>query len=68
VVLSRSGRLTPLYRVLGPANLELQAMNAVRLWKCKPYTTAGSPLDVLTEVQVKFVPGQPAGFLTHGSE
>jgi hypothetical protein len=68
VVLSRSGALTPLYKVSGPPELEFPAMNSVRLWKCKPYANAAGPLDVLTEVHVNFVPGRPPGFITHGSE
>jgi len=65
VVLSRSGALTPLYKISGPPDLELQAMNSVRLWKCKPYIRVNAPIDVITEMHVTFTPGQPAGFTIH---
>jgi len=68
VVLSRSGTLTPMYEVSGPSELEFAAMNSVRLWKCKPYVRVNVPIDVVTEVRVRFIPGQPAGLITHGPE
>ncbi len=69
VVVGRSGSVSPMYRVSGPGELEAEAMNAVRLWKCTPYIRGSDsdavPMDVQTDLPVSFVPGRPAGMVTH---
>ena len=68
VVIGRSGSVSPMYRTSGPVELEAEAMNAVRLWTCKPYVRGKGldavPIDVLTDLKVTFTPGQPPGTIT----
>jgi protein TonB len=65
VVISRTGIVSPIRAVSGPSSLEAEAMNAVRLWRYKPFVRDGEALDVTTDVRVDFSPGQPGGFVTH---
>jgi TonB family protein len=65
VLVSTSGNVTPLRAVSGQPVFQAEAMNAVRLWHFKPFFRDGEAIDVTTEVQVDFVPGRPAGMVTH---
>jgi len=61
----KSGTVSPISIVSGPHELESAAMDAVRLWRYKPYLKDGQPVDVTTEIQVEFHPGQLGGVITH---
>jgi protein TonB len=65
VVISRSGSVSPVRAVSGPPALQAEAMNAVRLWRYKPFLREEEPIDVTTEVRVDFIPGKPGGFVSH---
>jgi TonB family protein len=65
VVIWKSGDVSPMRVVSGPASLEDEAMNAVRLWHYKPFVRDGEPIDVTTEIRVNFDPGKPGGIVTH---
>jgi TonB family protein len=65
VVIWKSGNVTPMRVVSGEPSLETEAMNAVRLWRYKPYSRDGELLDVTTDVEVDFDPGKPGGTLSH---
>jgi protein TonB len=65
VMVSRTGHAFPIDLVSGPPSLGAEAMDAVRLWKYKPYMSANGPVDVVTQVLVDFVPGRPGGVITH---
>ncbi len=65
VVILKSGAVSPVRLVSGQPQLEAEAMNALRLWRYKPYTRDGIPVDVTTEVRVSFDPLTPAGMVTH---
>jgi protein TonB len=64
-VISKSGRVSPVRAVSGSHLLETEAMNAVRLWRYKPFVQDDQPVDVITEIQVTFKPGEPGGMVTH---
>lgn len=38
----------------GPIELAVSAVNAVRLWKYRPYSLNGTPVKVLTEIVVNY--------------
>jgi hypothetical protein len=40
-------------------------MNAVRLWRYKPFNNDQGPIDVTTDVAVSFDLGKPGGIITH---
>jgi protein TonB len=65
VVIWKSGSVSPLRVISGPPLLEGEAMNAVRLWRYKPYTRDGEALDVTTDIRVDFDPAKPGGTVTH---
>jgi TonB family protein len=65
VVIWKSGSVSPMRVVSGDPSFEVAAMNAVRLWRYKPYFRDGEAVDVTTEVEVDFVPGRPGGIVTH---
>jgi protein TonB len=65
VVISRSGRVSPMRVISGSPALDAEAMNAVRLWRYKPFIRDDEPVDVTTEIQVSFKPGQPGGIISH---
>jgi TonB family protein len=67
VVIWKSGRVSPVRVVSGTSSLEAEAMNAVRLWRYKPYIQDDQPVDVSTEIRVTFKPGEPGGMITHPS-
>ncbi len=61
----KSGTVSPIYLVSGPHELETAAMDAVRLWRYRPYVKDGEPVDVVTEIQVGFDPSRLGGIITH---
>jgi periplasmic protein TonB len=65
VVVSKSGTVSPVRAISGPPALQAEAMNAVRLWRYKPFLREGEPLDVTTDVRVDFTPGKPGGIVSH---
>jgi periplasmic protein TonB len=65
VVISRSGSVSPIRAVSGPPALQAEAMNAVRLWRYKPFLREEEPIDVTTDVRVDFSPGKPGGIVSH---
>lgn len=64
-VIWRSGTVSPLHAQSGPPALQSAAMNAVRLWRFKPFIHDDQPVDVTTDISVEFVPGKPGGMVTH---
>jgi TonB family protein len=64
-VIWKSGSVSPMRVVSGQPSLQAAAMNAIRLWRYKPFTQDGAPVDVTTDIQVDFVPGKPGGMVTH---
>jgi periplasmic protein TonB len=65
VVISKTGSVFPISAVSGLSSLQAEAMNAVRLWRYKPFVRNEEALNVTTEVRVFFTPGAPAGMVTH---
>ncbi len=65
VVISASGKVLPVRVISGAPALEAEAMNAVRLWRYRPYLREDSPVDVVTDVKVTFEPGKPGGLVSH---
>jgi periplasmic protein TonB len=65
VVIWKSGNVSPMRVVSGQPSLQAEAMNAVRLWRYKPFVRDGEPLDVTTDIRVDFDPGKPGGIVTH---
>jgi len=65
VVVSASGKVVPVSVVSGAPALEAEAMNAVRLWRYRPFVRDGAPVDVMTDVRVIFEPGKPGGMVSH---
>jgi outer membrane biosynthesis protein TonB len=64
-VIWKSGGVTPVRVISGDPSLEIEAMDAVRLWRYKPFSRHDEPIDVSTDVYVKFTPGTPGGIVTH---
>ena len=65
VVVSASGKVVPVSVVSGAPALEVEAMNAVRLWRYRPFVRDGASVDVMTDVRVIFEPGKPGGMVSH---
>lgn len=65
VEISRLGHVWPVRVLSGPPSLETEAMNAVRLWRYRPYMHDGTAVDVTTEIPVTFTPGKTGGIVTH---
>jgi periplasmic protein TonB len=65
VVVSQSGKVTPMRLISGDPAFATEAMNAVRLWRYRPFVRDQAPMDVTTDVAVDFVVGKPAGMVTH---
>jgi protein TonB len=65
VVVRHTGAVNPIHIVSGKPSLEAEAMDAVRLWRYRPYVEDGQPIDVMTNVKVDFVPGKQAGMVSH---
>jgi periplasmic protein TonB len=65
VVVRQTGAVNPIHMVSGNPSLEMEAMDAVRLWRYRPYTEDGQPIDVMTNVRVEFIPGKQGGLVSH---
>jgi protein TonB len=65
VVVRHTGAVNPIHIVSGNPSLEPEAMDAVRLWRYRPYMADGQPIDVMTTVRVDFVPGKLGGLVSH---
>jgi periplasmic protein TonB len=65
VVITKSGMVAPVRVISGEPSLETEAMNAVRLWRYKPFMRDDEPIDVSTDVRVDFDPAKPGGLVTH---
>lgn len=65
VTVRSNGTVHPIRIVSGNASLEPEAMDAVRLWRYRPYMQDGQPIDVMTNVRVDFVPGKLGGLVSH---
>jgi protein TonB len=65
VVIWKSGSVSPMRVTSGPPALQAEAMNAVRLWRYRPFLRDGEPIDVSTDVRVSFDPGKPGGLVSH---
>lgn len=65
VVVRHTGAVNPIHIVSGNPALEAEAMNAVRLWRYRPYMADGQPIDVMTNVRVDFIPGKQSGLVSH---
>jgi len=65
VVISKFGTVSPVRVVSGDPSLETEAMNAVRLWRYKPFMRDDEPIDVSTDIGVDFDPAKPGGLVTH---
>jgi TonB family protein len=65
VVVRHTGAVNPIHIVSGNPSLEPEAMDAVRLWRYRPYTADGQPIDVMTTVRVDFIPGKLGGLVSH---
>lgn len=68
VIVNRQGMVRPIRVVSGNLTLGDAAMDAVRLWRYKPYLQKGVAVDVSTQVKVDFVPGRPGGLITHPAD
>lgn len=65
VVVSATGRVSPVRVISGPPALAPEAMDAVRLWRYRPYIREDTAIDVVTDVKVKFEAGKPGGLISH---
>jgi protein TonB len=65
VVIRHTGAVNPIHIVSGNPSLEPEAMDAVRLWRYRPYLANGQPIDVITTVRVAFIPGKQGGLVSH---
>jgi protein TonB len=65
VVVRHTGAVNPIRIVSGDPSLESAAMDAVRLWRYRPYMANGQPIDVMTNVRVEFIPGKQGGLVSH---
>lgn len=65
IVVRSTGAVNPIHIVSGTPALEAEAMNAVRLWRYRPYLENGQAIDVVTNVKVNFVPGILGGMESH---
>jgi len=65
VVITAGGSVSPVSVVSGDAVFAQAAMDVVKSWGYNPYLAGGIPTAVSTEVTVDFVPGTPAGVVSH---
>jgi TonB family protein len=65
VVIWKSGSVSPVRVVSGDSSLEVQATNAVRLWRYKPFLRDGEAMDVTTDISVVFDPQTQGGMISH---
>jgi TonB family protein len=52
--IDKSGHISNLEPISGPNELTAAAIGAVEQWRYRPYMLQGSPVDVQTEISVKF--------------
>jgi len=52
--IDKLGRISKLEPISGPKELTAAAIGAVEQWRYRPYTLQGAPVDVQTEITVKF--------------
>jgi protein TonB len=57
-IVSKSGTIEDLKVVSGPAMLITAAVEAVKQWRYRPYMLNGEPIEVDTEITVRFVMAQ----------
>jgi protein TonB len=55
--ISKTGSITDLHVVSGPAMLQSAALDAVKSWRYKPYLLNNEPVEVETQVNVIFTLG-----------
>jgi outer membrane biosynthesis protein TonB len=67
VLIDKHGEVHPLHMVSGRHEFENEAMNALRMWLYRPFMHDGQPISMEMDVRVRFVPGVPAGSVTHPS-
>ena len=67
VLIDKHGEVHPLQMVSGRHEFENEAMDALRMWQYRPFTHDGQPIATAMDVRVRFVPGVPAGSVTHPS-
>jgi TonB family protein len=65
VVVTQSGKVSPVRVLSGEPALQAEAMNAVRLWRYRPFVRDGAPVDVTTEVRVVFQAERLGGVVSH---
>ena len=65
VVVTASGKVLPVRVISGAPALQVEAMDAVRLWRYRPFFREDSAVDVVTDVEVTFEPGKPGGLISH---
>jgi TonB family protein len=53
-VISKEGRVTDLQLTSGPKELGPAAIGAVQQWRYRPYLVMGNPVEVQTQIHVKF--------------
>jgi TonB family protein len=53
-VISKTGAVKDLSIISGPMGLRENALEAVRMWRYRPYLLNGEPIDVGTNITVKF--------------
>jgi periplasmic protein TonB len=53
-IISKTGDVTDLEVIDGPIELAVSAVNAVRLWKYRPYFLNGAPVTVSTQLVVNY--------------
>jgi protein TonB len=58
VKIDKEGSVVRLEVVSGPPELADAAMEAVRLWKYRPYLLNGQPVEVESQLQVNFTLAQ----------
>ncbi len=56
VVIATDGSIKDVQRITGSDQLTASAISAVKQWKYKPLSVNGSPVEVETQVDVKFFP------------
>jgi protein TonB len=56
LTVSKQGDVTSTKTVSGPIELRAAAVQAVRMWRFRPYLLSGTPVDVQTTMEVPFKP------------
>jgi TonB family protein len=54
-VIDRSGQITSVQVLGGPALLQRAAKEAVQQWRYRPYILNGQPIEVETQITVNFI-------------